>query len=346
MELATVEQKNGIQVTGLRYNAEQIALIKNQVARDCTDGELQLFLYQCQRTGLDALNRQIYAIKRGGKMSIQTSIDGFRLIAERSGKYEGQTAVMWCGPEGQWTDVWLAKEMPAAAKVGVWRTGFREAVFAVAKWNEYADMSGSMWKKMGAHMLAKCAESLALRKAFPQELSGLLTAEEMDQADRPAPEQVPAQVVESAQAPTVPEEVQKAWRKWRAAANKSFQAAKTPAELEAKRTGMEEITKEGAALWGKLTYHNETETFGSLYTQHKDRVVRDNPATADHAAWRELVSRASLDRFDNLREQYTNTPELQTHENSEALTARGRELGLEEYADRDDEDDGRGDYQG
>jgi phage recombination protein Bet len=184
MENGVAVLEKGRAAVAVQYTSEQIGLIKTQVAKDCSDGELALFLYQCQRTGLDALNRQIYAIKRGNKMSIQTSIDGFRLIAERSGKYEGQTPVMWCGEDAQWVEVWLKPGAPAAAKVGVYRAGFRDAVYAIAKWSEYADAFGPMWKKMGAHMLAKCAESLALRKAFPQELSGLYTSDEMQQAEQ------------------------------------------------------------------------------------------------------------------------------------------------------------------
>lgn len=166
---------------GVPITAEQVELIKQTIAKGASDNELQLFLAQCRRTGLDPFARQIYWIKRGNQGSTQVSIDGFRVIAERSGEMDGQE-VAWCGEDGEWKDVWLAKTPPAAARVAVYRKGCSHSFTAIAKFSEY-NAGGGMWQKMPANQLAKCAEALALRKAFPHQLSGLYTTDEMGQAD-------------------------------------------------------------------------------------------------------------------------------------------------------------------
>jgi phage recombination protein Bet len=165
------------------FNQDQVNLIKSQIAPKATDDELKLFIYQAKRTGLDPLARQIYAIhrKQNGveKMTIQTSIDGFRVIAERSGDYGGQDEPIFV-KEGD--DLYC--------KVTVYRfrgeTRYPAAV-GVAYWKEYCPVyngqPSGLWAKMPHTMLAKVAEALALRKAYPQDLSGLYTADEMNQAE-------------------------------------------------------------------------------------------------------------------------------------------------------------------
>lgn len=182
------------------YSEEQVQLIKNTFCKGASDDELKLFMYVAKKTGLDIFSRQIYSVERWdnkiGKYvrAIQVAIDGFRVVAERSGKYAGQVGPYWCGKDGQWVDVWLDIVPPVAAKVGVLRSDFKEPVWAVARYDAFLQtyrdkqtgkfVPNQFWTKMPDLMIAKVAESQALRKAFPQDLSGLYTSDEMPQEQK------------------------------------------------------------------------------------------------------------------------------------------------------------------
>jgi phage recombination protein Bet len=161
------------------WTPEQTQLIATTIAPGCSSDELRLFAYACQRTGLDPFSKQIYAIKRGGKMTIQAGIDGLRAIAERTGELDG-SHTEWCGDDGQWSDVWISAKPPAAAKTTIWRKGSSHPFTGVARFADYNAGQG-LWSKMPAAMIAKCSEALALRKAFPANLSGVYSTDEMEQ---------------------------------------------------------------------------------------------------------------------------------------------------------------------
>lgn len=167
---------------------EKIELLKATICRDATDDEFDLFLHACTRTGLDPFMKQIYAVKRWdnnlGRMSMtmQTGIDGYRLIAERTKKYSP-------GREPTYTYDQNGKLESATAFVKkMTHDGTWHEVSASAFYSEYVQRKKdgsplSMWLNMPRNQLAKCAESLALRKCFPAEMSGLYTKEEMAQSE-------------------------------------------------------------------------------------------------------------------------------------------------------------------
>lgn len=174
--------------------AQQQELLKRAKYPNATTDDYDLFIGVCNRTGLDPFSNQIilsttFSTKLNTHVSSALiTVDGLRAIAERSGSYAGQTPVEWCGEDGIFKEVWLEKKPPSAAKVGVYRAGFAQPLYAVAKWDTYAKYEPSnqtgeyilcdSWRTMADIMIAKCAESLALRKAFPNDLSGLYSVDE------------------------------------------------------------------------------------------------------------------------------------------------------------------------
>lgn len=144
------------------------------------------FIQACRRTGLDPTAKQIYAALIGGKWTILTGVDGFRVVAQRSGEYLGQTPIQWTADGVTWVDAWLPElqggkkgDKPAAARIGILRKGFTEPLMQVVTWAEFGKTTGQ-WNQIPAHMLGIRAETHALRRAFPNDMSGLYTPEDFD----------------------------------------------------------------------------------------------------------------------------------------------------------------------
>jgi phage recombination protein Bet len=174
---------------GARYSQEQLDLLKRTIARGTTNDQFALFMGTADRLGLDPFSKHIYAVLRKDKnnpdqraMTIQVAIDGFRAVADRTGETDGQDGPYWCGDDGIWVDVWLHETPPKGCKIDIYRKGRSRPFRGVATRLSYYQGSNPLWDSMPDNMLAKCAEALGLRKAFPAQLSGVYTPEEMDQA--------------------------------------------------------------------------------------------------------------------------------------------------------------------
>jgi phage recombination protein Bet len=160
----------------------------NVLCQEGTESEKMQFKEICAKTGLDPLIKQIYPVFRYNSslnrkvMTVQTSIDGYRLIAERTQKYSpGKESTFTYGSDNSIVSAtaYVKKMTPD----GTWHE-----VASTAYWAEYCqvDKKGNVanfWKKMPHVMLSKCAEAQALRKAFPGEFTSIYTADEMMQAD-------------------------------------------------------------------------------------------------------------------------------------------------------------------
>jgi len=167
----------------------------NIIPKDTPEGTIRLFGKFCAESRLSPFKRQVHLIGRktkdGMKYSIQTGIDGYRSIADRTGRYAGSDDYRFNDTLTEYQHIITEKGRPpvtATATVYKIVSGMRVPFTATARWEEYAQtkFDGSLnpiWSKMPYLMIGKCAEALALRKAFPDELGGIYTDEEMAQAE-------------------------------------------------------------------------------------------------------------------------------------------------------------------
>lgn len=177
------------QLTVINYSApEVVRTLKATVANGLTDPEFMLFVEHCKGTGLNPFKKEVWAIKAGGRLQLMTGNQGFHAIANTHPQYDGMETG-FVGSEGQHLPMTYPHNDFIGAWCKVYRKDRRVPIEAVAMLEEY-DKGQSNWKTMRRIMIVKCAESLALRKSFPQELNGMYTAEEMP-AEYSTPKEVP-----------------------------------------------------------------------------------------------------------------------------------------------------------
>jgi phage recombination protein Bet len=163
------------------FTSEQEHMILTQFLGGASKAEAAVLLEIVKRRRLDPFSRQVYFVKRWDSQkkqevwAIQTSIDGLRSIAERTGKYDGQDE-----------PVYGEDEAGKFCKVRVYRKDWSPNRYAmgIAYLNEFVQLTKSgevtkFWREKPRLMLAKCAEALAIRKAFPEDSAGLYINEEM-----------------------------------------------------------------------------------------------------------------------------------------------------------------------
>ena len=152
-------------------------LIRATVAIGASDLELKYFLEFAKSTGLNPFKKELWFIKAGGRLQMMTGINGFFAIANADPAFDGFESGL-IDKEGNYKPL----TFPGNDFIGAWCKVYRKdrkiPCEGVAMLSEYDKKQGN-WKTMQRVMIVKCAESVALRKAFPQQLNGLYTAEEM-----------------------------------------------------------------------------------------------------------------------------------------------------------------------
>ncbi len=166
-------------MSDLAMRPDQFAVIKQTIFPGCNDDQLALYVHDCKRHGVHPMDGMIYPQLRKGRYVAITSIDFLRARADSTGLYAGNDDPVFGGEP-------KTPGFTATATVYKLIGGQRCGFSATARWPEYCpEQNAFMWQKMPHTMLGKCAEALALRKAFPQQLAKLYTGDEMDQAGPP-----------------------------------------------------------------------------------------------------------------------------------------------------------------
>lgn len=169
-------------------NNEQVAVLKRTIAKGCTDDEFALFLQVCRRTQLDPFAKQICPVARWDKkenrnvMQIQVQIDGFRVLAQRTGQHGGTDRTLYDEGLTLYEHLQTKRGRPQTCSTTVYRIvdGQRCPFTAEISWDDFypGQKQGFMWDSKSYQMMSKASESQALRKGFQLELANLETPEE------------------------------------------------------------------------------------------------------------------------------------------------------------------------
>lgn len=147
---------------------ETLRLMRDTVARGTTELEFALFLEFAKSTGLNPFKREIWCIKTNSGLQIMTGINGYMTVANNHPAFDGMETEVTHDDKGNLV----------SAVARVWRKDRRFPSTGTALAREFMGQS-PIWRRMPSHMLLKVAKSIAIREAFPQELGGTYTAEEM-----------------------------------------------------------------------------------------------------------------------------------------------------------------------
>ncbi len=208
-EVKTLAVRQSAQVTvetRQRFDAEQRALILRTCCGGASESEAAVLIAIAEQRGLNPITGECYFVKRWDSAkraevwAVQAAIDSFRIKADEAGNYDGQDE-----PEYEYDD---GSNVPSLARVRIWRKGIGRPLVGVARYDEYVQRTKEgaptrFWKTMPHNQLAKCAEALGFRKAFPSHFAKIYTPEEMAQADNaePAHDVETGEVIEQRPAP-------------------------------------------------------------------------------------------------------------------------------------------------
>ena len=182
-----------------KWSSDQQKLVFSTVAKGLNSSDQVLFEAVCISSGLDPLRKEIYAVSRGGRMSIQTGIDGYLKLANSTRELDGME-VLFYDKDGNESEVWLKSTPPTACLVRVYRKGAQHPFTASCRFDAYKQNS-QIWAKFPETMLAKATTTLALRRGFADVIAGIASADEMDQAGLAAPEALEQGTPESTPVP-------------------------------------------------------------------------------------------------------------------------------------------------